>query len=250
MAQQRWELEQLSQRLGASRVAESPMPQPDIETQTSTHHDVRKPAPELPAWMAQRVSFLSSHLNQQNDAFHAAQKKTQQLFNELLDSLELMADSFRTALRQPNQPTPNVHAIIDPDRSVGVLTLLWHNISFTVCDQYQPLAVERLGKPPLMACRIMATLGDYRHQHSLWETADTQTAPHEFASLFVPSPEPPSAPTGIAPLMTEQCLLRFAHTTVDRTLPWDQVVPVFLSSVLDALCGGGHLHTSPNNGLV
>ncbi len=248
MAQQRWELEQLSHRLDASRQSID-LAQPSIPL--LTHEDTpttpsANPATRLPSWITQRVATLSAHLNQQQTDFQAAQLQTRQVFNELLDALELMAESFRAEMAQHAQPTDRIYATIDPDRSIGILTLLWHSVSFSVCDQYQPLAVERRGHAPLLACRIMATLGDYRHQHSLWETPETTQGPHEFASLFVPAPAAPVGqahlPNALPTLPSDTCLLRFTHTPGDRYLAWDQVVPVFLSSVLDALCGGGMLH--------
>lgn len=242
MAQQRWELEQLSQKLGASRSPATTVSYVEPAAPATPTSEAVAPTPALPAWMTQRVSFLSAHLNQQQSDFQAAQQQTRQVFNDLLNALEPMAESFRAELSQLSQTRPNVHATIDPDRSVGVLTLLWHSVSFTVCDQYQPLAIERVGKSPLLACRIMATLGDYRNQHSLWETPETMSAPQEFASLFVPSPKTPPSQASLAPPVAEQCLLRFTHTPGDRVIAWDQVVPVFLSSILDALCGGGMLH--------
>lgn len=185
----------------------------------------------------QKVDLLAAHMQKQLKEHEAAMLNTYRVFEYLLQDLDNFVECFSEAFkaRIPDLSelnTPRIQNQTDPDRSVGILHILWHAISFTTRGNTKPLALNRPGRPPLFTGRIIALNGDFLDTQSNLQTSNINELLHqEIASLFVPAD--PSAPAvmQIKHLAGEE--LYFHQADAPRR---------FLLKVVEIICGGGFFH--------
>jgi hypothetical protein len=182
--------------------------------------------------LTKRVGLLAGHMTHQASLHEKAMENTNRLFNELLDDLPLVCHRFRDAFSSRSMSTERIYAEVDPDRSIGVLNILWHCLSFTSRGNTKPLALSRTSGDPQFTGRIMAIRGDFHDLAHRYETSDfTDLLPFELASLYVPAD--PLAPA----------VLRVPHLGQDEEL-LDQrsASRVFVTRTVEMVCSGGFLH--------
>lgn len=182
----------------------------------------------------QKVDMLASHMQKQLKEHEAAMQNTRQVFECLLQDLDNFVECFEAAFeeRVNELNPPRIQHQTDPDRSVGILHILWHSISFTTRGNTKPLALNRPGRPPLFTGRIIAMNGDFLDTRSNLHSANfNELLHHEIASLYVPAD--PSAPAvmSIKHLAGEE--LYFHQADAPRR---------FLLKVVEIICGGGFFH--------
>jgi hypothetical protein len=185
----------------------------------------------------QKVDMLAAHMQSQLKEHEAAMTNTCRVFEYLLQDLENFAECFQEAFksRMPEWDelsSPRIQNQSDPDRSVGILRILWHAMSFTTRGNTKPLALNRPGRPPVFTGRIIALNGDFLDTRSNLHAAHfTELLNHEVASLYVPAD--PSAPAvmSIKHLAGEE--LYFHQADAPRR---------FLLKVVEIICGGGFFH--------
>jgi hypothetical protein len=185
----------------------------------------------------QKVDLLAAHMQKQQKEHDAAMSNTHRVFEYLLQDLENFVECFDAAFKErspePNELDPSrIQYQGDPDRSVGILRILWHAMSFTTRGNTKPLALNRPGRPPLFTGRIIALNGDFLDSRSNLQTANFQELlQHEVASLYVPAD--PSAPAvmSIKHLAGEE--VYFHQADAPRR---------FLLKVVEIICGGGFFH--------
>ncbi len=185
----------------------------------------------------QKVDMLAAHMQKQLQEHEAAMMNTRQVFEGLLYDLESFSACFQQAFesRLPEQQAelqPRIHVQADPDRSVGILHILWHAISFTTRGNTKPLALNRPGRPPLFTGRIVALNGDFLDARSNLHAAQFSDVLHqEIASLFVPADPAAPAVMQMKHLAGEE--LYFHQADAPRR---------FLLKVVEITCGGGFFH--------
>lgn len=185
----------------------------------------------------QKVDLLAAHMQKQLKEHESAMANTRQVFEYLLQDLDNFADCFQEAflsreldLNDPASARINVQT--DPDRSVGILHILWHAISFTTRGNTKPLALSRPGRPPLFAGRIVALNGDFMDVRSNLQSPHfPDLLQQEIASLFIPSD--PNAPA----------VMRIKHLAGEELYFHQADAPRrFLLKVVEIICGGGFFH--------
>lgn len=185
----------------------------------------------------QKVDVLAAHMQKQLKEHEAAMRNTHQVFEYLLQDMENFVECFQSAFesRSPEELErlgPRIRSQADPDRSVGILQILWHAISFTTRGNTKPLALNRPGRPPAFTGRIIALNGDFLDTRSNLHAASFPELLHqEIASLYIPAD--PSAPAvmSIKHLSGEE--LYFHQADAPRK---------FLLKVVEIVCGGGFFH--------
>ncbi|MEM0950647.1 MAG: hypothetical protein AAGI66_00715 [Cyanobacteria bacterium P01_H01_bin.74] len=192
----------------------------------------------------QKVDTLALHMHNQLKEHDAAMKNTRQVFELLLGDLENFVDCFEQAfIFQLNENKLNeskkdaavrIQSQVDPDRSVGILTILWHSISFTTRGNTKPLALNRPGRVPLFTGRIVALNGDFLDPRSHLQSANfSGLLQQEIASLFVPAD--PTAPA----------VMNIKHRDGEEVFFHQADAPRrFLLKVVELVCGGGFFHES------
>ncbi len=181
--------------------------------------------------MRKRIDFMASHMFNQLKEHEAAQKRTAILFEQLLCQLEETVTSFQDAFFRRDIPTGSIYAQIDADRSVGILHLLWHTLSFTTRGNTCPMALKRKGRDPLFAGRIIALLGDYRDNvHQLNSQDYPDVLEDELASLYIPAS------------LTQPAVMRFRYRDEEYFFHPAEATQQFLLKILETVCGGGYYH--------
>jgi len=193
--------------------------------------------PQSVRLIQQKVDLLAGHMYSQQKEHEAAMINTYRVFDGLLSDLESYAACFKAAfeerLPEVNELTePQVRSQSDPDRSVGILHVLWHTMSFTTRGNTKPLALNRPGRPPMFTGRIIALQGDFLDAHSpLPRLGVPDLLQHEVASLFVPAD--PNSP----------CVMRLKHNNGEELFFHQADAPRrFLLKVVEVVCGGGFYH--------
>lgn len=214
---------------------------PDLERFTGLSHSTHNPLPgSVPAsgdtlgnGVKKHIDFMASHMFYQLKEHEAAQKRTAQMFEKLLCQLEETVVTFQQSFLRREIPPGSVYAKIDADRSVGILYLLWHTISFTTRGNTKPMALKRNGRDPLFTGRIVALMGDYQDNvYSLRTQEFPDVLEDELASLYIPaSPVQPAVMT-------------FSHRKEELFFHQAEATQQFLLKILEAICGGGYFHES------
>jgi hypothetical protein len=184
----------------------------------------------------QQIDFLAAHLFHQIKAHESAQKRTAVMFEQLLRQLEEVVVTFRQSFLNRHLANGQVYACIDADRSIGILNLLWHTVSFTMRNNIKPMAMPRKGRDPMFSGRIVAFLGDYHETVTAFQSQEYRDLMEdELASLFVPaSPEQPA-------------VMRFRHSRTELFFHQAEAPQQFLLTLLEALCSGGYYHETSHN---
>lgn len=214
---------------------------PDLEHFTEFPHEPRVQQREsllsrgetMGGGARKRIDFMASHIFYQLKEHEAAQKRTSTMFEQLLCQLEETVVTFQQSFLTREIPAGNVYARIDADRSVGILHLLWHTISFTTRGNTKPMALRRNGRDPLFTGRIVALLGDYQESILIHHSQEHQDLlEDELASLYIPgSPAQPA-------------VMRFRHSKEELFFHQAEATQQFLLKILESVCGGGYFHES------
>src|SRR3712207_5411227 len=102
-----------------------------------------------------KVNYLAVHMQRQMQEHQLAMYNTHQVFEGLLQHLDPLCETFREAfairafnqaqtyqdwpeMSRPIYNAQSIHHQIDPDRSVAILNVLWHAISFTTRGNTKP----------------------------------------------------------------------------------------------------------------
>lgn len=207
------------------------------------------PFPQTPQPLSDNVLHLSEMLGGQWLEYQHARIQTNMIFDQLLTDLSAYTDECRQGLtrffRNPETRAhfsefPRAHSDIqrqiyshiDADRSVGILNLLWHTISFTMRGNTRPMALKRSGNAPMYTGRIVALLGDFQElteDNILQDFSELLT--HEIASLYIPCQ--PDAPL----------VMRMAHLgDKDHFIPAPEAPNAFIQKVVETVCNGGYFH--------
>jgi hypothetical protein len=182
--------------------------------------------------ISQKMALLANHMSQQQTQHQVALAHTNQLFNALLDDLPLFIDTFRSAFATKGIGPEHIYHHVDPDRSVGILRVLWHTLSFSTRGNTQPLALARPGRSPEFCGRILCIRGDFQDVSLLWDPQQfSEWLPFEIASLFVPADEAQPAIMTVPHLGEHESYFHQADAA-----------RLFLLRCVELVCGGGFLH--------
>ncbi|MDH4378773.1 MAG: hypothetical protein QE263_02565 [Vampirovibrionales bacterium] len=192
---------------------------------------------------------LATTLGEQWLTHQHVMARTNDTFDGLLTQLNSTCDDLRTHMaqwfrksttRDAFSPYPRaqadiqrqLYARIDADRSVGIVNMLWHTLSFSIRGNNRPLALfspEHPTQAPVWCGRIVAFLGDFQElteDNPLQEF--NELLPYEVASLYVPASGP--------------LMMRHHHSDDTLELPEAEAVETFLKTVITTVCVGGYFH--------
>jgi len=182
--------------------------------------------------ISQKMALLANHMSHQRSQHDAAVANCNRLFNHLLDDLPAFTYGFHQAFAPKGIGSEQIYHHHDPDRSVGILRVLWHTLSFTTRGNTQPLALSRAGRDPVFTGRILCVRGDFQDLSLLWDPQQfSDFLPFEIASLFVPADEAQPAVMTIPHLGDAE---EYFHQA--------DAARLFLLRTVELVCGGGFLH--------
>lgn len=186
------------------------------------------------ALIQERVGLVSTHMYKQFLDYQHATVNTNEIFSRMADNLQDVVETLKEAFASRNVTTQNIYLDIDPQKSVIIVNILWHKISFTTRCNFQPQALYRENGQHLFSGRIMAIRGNYyelmngvkNHDEEMVKLLD-----NEVASLFVPAETNQNSIMKIKHLPARE----FYLTQIDAPKE-------FVLKVIETICGGGFYH--------
>lgn len=186
------------------------------------------------ALIQERVGLVSTHMYKQFLDYQHATVNTNEIFAGMASNLQDVVDTLKEAFASRNITTQNIYLDIDPQKSVIIVNILWHKISFTTRCNFQPQALYRENGQHVFSGRIMAIRGNYyeimkgviEHDDEMVKLLD-----NEVASLFVPAET------------NQNSIMKIKHLA-NREFYLNQIDAPreFVLKVIEAICGGGFYH--------
>ncbi len=186
------------------------------------------------ALIQERVGLVSTHMYKQFLDYQHATVNTNEIFLGMVSDLQDVIDTLKEAFSSRNITTQNIYLDIDPQKSVIIVNILWHKMSFTTRCNFQPQALYRENGQHVFSGRIMAIRGNYyeimkgvmEHDEEMVRLLD-----NEIASLFVPAEK------------NQNSIMKIKHLP-NREFYLNQVDAPreFALKVVETICGGGFYH--------
>lgn len=180
----------------------------------------------------ERVNLVSTHMYKQFLDYQHANMNVNESFLRMIDDLQAVVETLKQSFSSRGITTQNIYLEVDPQKTVAVINILWHKISFTTRCNYQPQAFFRENDAPLFSCRIMAVKGNY---HELIKTAKDDEMQvlleNEISSLFIPADKVQNTIITIRHLANREFYLNQMDAPRE-----------FVLKVVETICGGGVYH--------
>lgn len=185
----------------------------------------------------ERLNLIASHMTKQLKEYEASTKNTNIIFSNMIKEMEvivgILKENFEEKGISPNQITFSS----DFDKSVAILSILWHSISFTMRENIKPQALYRSENAPLFCGRIIALNGDF--QKASLDITDIEYPDIlncEIASLYIPADKKSDA------------IMKIKHVgNVEYKINQSDCAKEFLLKVIEIICGGGIYHEENYN---
>lgn len=180
----------------------------------------------------ERVNLVSTHMYKQFLDYQHANMNMNEAFLRMIDDLQTVVETLKQSFASRGITTQNIYLEVDPQKTVAVINILWHKISFTTRCNFQPQALFRENDAPLFSCRIMAIRGNY---HELAKNPNDDNMEclleNEIASLFMPAEK------------TQNTIITIKHLANREFFLNQMDAPrEFVLKVVETICGGGVYH--------
>lgn len=186
------------------------------------------------ALVQERVGLVSAHMYKQFLDYQHATINSTEIFSRMIEEIMDVTDILKEAFSSRGVTTQNIYVDTDPQKSVVIMNILWHKISFTTRCNFQPQVLYRENLNHLFSTRIMAIKGNYNeimvgvkdHKEEMARLLD-----EEIASLFVPAET------------THNAILKIRHLgSRELQIPQIDAAREFVLKVVESVCGGGFYH--------
>lgn len=182
----------------------------------------------------ERVSLVSTHMYKQFLDYQNATVNTNDIFIRMIDNLQSVSEALKQSFSSRGITTQNIYVDTDVQKSVAIINILWHKISFTTRCNYQPQALYRENGDHLFSGRIMAISGNYNEiMQGAKDHVDEmgRLLENEVASLYIPAEKNQNSILKIKYLSNRE----FYLNQVDAPRE-------FVLKVIETICGGGFYH--------
>lgn len=180
----------------------------------------------------ERVNLVSTHMYKQFLDYQHANMNTNEAFLRMIDDLQTVVETLKQAFSSRGITTQNIYLEVDSQKTVAIINILWHKISFTTRCNYQPQAFFRENDAPLFSCRIMALRGNYHELMKAPHEDEMQILlDNEVASLFIPAEKIQNTIITIRHLANREFYLNQMDAPRE-----------FVLKVVETICGGGVYH--------
>ncbi len=181
----------------------------------------------------ERVNLVSTHMYKQFLDYQHASLNTNEVFLRMTDDLQAVVETLKQSFSSRGITTQNIYLEVDVQKTVAVINILWHKISFTTRCNFQPQALFRGNEiSPLFSSRIMAVKGSYYElMKNIKDDEMEILLDNEIASLFVP------------PDKTQNSIMTIRHLANKEFFLNQMDAPrEFVLKVTETICGGGVYH--------
>ena len=114
----------------------------------------------------------------------------------MIENLQDVSETLKQSFLSRGITSQKIYLHTDAQKSIAVIDILWHKISFTTRCNYQPQSLYREDHNHLFSDRIMAIRGDFNEIMQGVKDHDDEMArllENEVASLFIPADKNQSA---------------------------------------------------------
>jgi hypothetical protein len=181
----------------------------------------------------ERVELVSTHMYKQFLDYQHATVNTNDIFARMIDCLDLVADNLKQSFSSRGITTQNIYVDSDSLKSIAVVNILWHKMSFTTRCNFQPQALFRDDGRHIFSNRIIAIKGNYNDIIKDAKDRDEEIVrllENEIASLYVPADR------------ISKCVFKIKHTGQEFTLNQTDAPREVVLKVIETVCGGGLYH--------
>ena len=182
----------------------------------------------------QRTGLVAVYMYKQFIEFHQATMNTNDMFLKILDNLSEVLEYLKQSLNIRNVPVQNVKATIDSNKTLVVVNILWHTITFTSRFNISPKAIQQKNGTPMFCGRIFAIMGDFTKSLNENDDYDKQidtALNNEIASLYIPAEKNQGAIMTIRHKDNQEIFI----SQIDAPRE-------FLLKVIEIVCAGGEFH--------
>jgi len=182
----------------------------------------------------QRTGLVAVYMYKQFIEFHQSTLNTNDMFIKILENLQEVLEYLKQSLNIRNVPIQNVTATVDSTKTLAIVDILWHKISFTSRFNISPKAFAQKNGSPMFCGRIFAINGDFtkliKETDDYEKQMDTLLA-NEIASLYIPAEKNQGAIMTIRHKDNQE--LYISQLDAPRE---------FLLKVIEIVCAGGEFH--------
>jgi hypothetical protein len=181
----------------------------------------------------ERVELVSSHMYKQFLDYQHATVSTNEVFNRMIDCLDLVSNNLKQSFSSRGVPTQNIYVEADALKTTVIINILWHKISFTTRCNAHPQALYRKDGRHIFSNRIIAVQGNYNELIKDAKNPEEEMEillENEIASLYVPADQ------------NEKCVFKIKHTGQEFTINQIDAPREVVLKVVETVCGGGSYH--------
>ena len=181
----------------------------------------------------ERINLVSIHMYKQFLEYQRSTMNAAETFVKIADNMQATVEYLKQTFSARGIATDNIYFETGSSKSVLILHILWHTISFTTKWNNQPQALYRGVEVPMISNRIIAIKGDF---NKIVKGVDEENQleailQHEVASLFIPSER------------GQNCIIKINHLGNKEFYINHMDAPrEFLLKVIETICGGGIYH--------
>ncbi len=181
----------------------------------------------------ERINLVSTHMYKQFLEYQRSTMNASEVFVKITDNMRSTVDYLKQSFGARGVATDNIYFEEDETKSVLILHILWHTISFTTRWNNQPQALYRGVEMPMISNRIIAMKGNFNEIiKDVKEDEQLEAVlSHEVSSLFVPAER------------GQNCIIKINHLGNKEFYINHMDAPrEFLLKVIETICGGGIYH--------
>ena len=137
----------------------------------------------------ERINLVSTHMYKQFLEYQRSTMNAQETFVKITDNMEATVEYLKQSFAARGVATDNIYFEENQDKTVLVLHILWHTISFTTKWNNQHQALYRGVEVPMISNRIIAMKGDFNQivKNVPPEEQLQRVLEQEVSSLFIPA---------------------------------------------------------------
>lgn len=181
----------------------------------------------------ERINLVSTHMYKQFLEYQRSTMNAKETFVKITDNMQATVEYLKQSFGARGVATDNIYYEEDSTKSVLILHILWHTISFTTRWNNQPQALYRGVEAPMISGRIIAMKGDFNEiTKNVKDENQLQTVlEQEVASLFIPAER------------SQNCIIKINHLGNREFYINHMDAPrEFFLKVIETICGGGIYH--------
>lgn len=180
----------------------------------------------------ERINLVSTHMYKQFLEYQHSTLNTSETFLKMTEHMQETVDFLKKSFSARGISTQNIYYELDLSKTVAIINILWHTISFTTRCNAKPQALYRETETPVITGRIMAIRGNCLNLVKDSEGSEMQVfLENEISSLFMPADKSQNAIIKVKHLGNRE----FYINQMDASRE-------FLLKVIETVCGGGDCH--------